>query len=121
MGDKERMEMIVTKQGWIGFDLDGTLALYGGWKGMEHIGEPIEPMMTKLRAFLEEGYEVRIMTARAFYPRQVPYVHDWLEKHGLPRLGVTNVKDFGMITLYDDRCVQVGPNTGSVIGDDFHG
>ena len=29
---------------WIGFDLDGTLAEYDGWKGIEHIGKPIKPM-----------------------------------------------------------------------------
>lgn len=27
-------------QGWIGVDLDGTLAEYHGWKGAEHIGQP---------------------------------------------------------------------------------
>jgi hypothetical protein len=29
--------------GWIGVDLDGTLAHYDGWKGIDHIGEPIKP------------------------------------------------------------------------------
>jgi len=27
-------------KGWVGVDLDGTLAHYDGWKGADHIGEP---------------------------------------------------------------------------------
>ena len=27
-----------TGKGWYGFDLDGTLAKYDGWKGIDHIG-----------------------------------------------------------------------------------
>ena len=27
--------------GWIGVDLDGTLARYDGWRGIDHIGEPM--------------------------------------------------------------------------------
>ena len=30
--------------GWIGVDLDGTLAFYDMWRGMEHIGKPIPAM-----------------------------------------------------------------------------
>ena len=30
---------------WIGFDLDGTLAEYNGWEGIEHIGKPIKPIV----------------------------------------------------------------------------
>lgn len=40
----------------------------------------------------------------------------WLVKHGLPDLEVTNVKDFAMLELWDDRCVQVLPNTGEQVG-----
>ena len=50
--------------GWIGVDLDGTLARYDGWKGPEHIGEPLMPMVERVKAWLAEGREVRIMTAR---------------------------------------------------------
>lgn len=103
--------------GWIGFDLDGTLAHYDGWKGPEHVGEPISKMMDKLREHLNEGYEVRIFTARASDPMQVPFIHDWLVKNGLPRLGVTCSKDFMMKMLYDDRCMQVELNTGRQIKD----
>lgn len=100
------------KKGWIGVDLDGTLAHYDGWYGPAHIGEPIPAMLERVRNWLDEGVEVRIFTARASIPEYIPFVTQWLEKQGLPALEVTNVKDFAMITLWDDRCVQVETNIG---------
>src|SRR5260370_1562028 len=49
-------------EGWIGTDLDGTLAKYSGWS--EDIGEPIGPMISKVKRWLAEGKEGRILTAR---------------------------------------------------------
>lgn len=98
--------------GWIGVDLDGTLAHYDGWKGIEHIGEPIPLMLGRVKRWIESGREVRIFTARCHEPEAVPHVEAWLRAVGLPPLQVTNVKDFVMDELWDDRCVQVAPNTG---------
>ena len=100
--------------GWIGVDLDGTLAHYTGWLGPEHIGEPIIPMLARVNNWLALGKEVRIFTARASDPSQIPAVKKWLANLGLD-LQVTNVKDFAMIELWDDRCVQVELNTGKRI------
>lgn len=101
--------------GWIGVDLDGTLAHYEGWKDGA-IGKPVPAMLERVKGWLAEGRAVKIFTARACVPDQIPPVQDWLESIGLPRLEVTNQKDFGMIELWDDRCVQVEPNTGRRIG-----
>lgn len=98
--------------GWIGVDLDGTLAHYTGCKGPEDIGEPVPAMLARVRAWVAEGRQVKIFTARCCVPEQVPPIKAWLAKHGLGELEVTNVKDFGMIELWDDRCVRVVPNTG---------
>ncbi len=98
--------------GWIGVDLDGTLAEYGGWKGPNHIGAPILPMLDRVKRWLADGREVRIFTARACIPEQVAPIAVWLDRHGIGGLSITNVKDFGMVELWDDRCVQVEPNTG---------
>ena len=98
--------------GWIGVDLDGTLAHYGGWVGPDHIGEPIPAMVSRVRAWLSKGIEVRIFTARASVPEQIPPVAAWSLKHIGVALAVTNVKDFGMVELWDDRCVRVVANTG---------
>lgn len=39
-------------------------------------------------------------------------IHQWLVAQGLPVLEVTNIKDFDMLELWDDRCVSVVTNTG---------
>lgn len=103
--------------GWIGVDLDGTLAHYDGWKGIEHIGAPIQPMLARVKTWLAEDKTVKIFTARVACAEPdrseaVSHIHDWLAKQGLPALDVTNVKDFGMVELWDDRAVQVEMNTG---------
>ncbi len=98
--------------GWIGVDLDGTLAHYEGWKGAEHIGEPVAPMLERVKAWIAQGVRVKIFTARCCAPEQVPPIEAWLEKHGIGGLEITNVKDYGMVELWDDRCVRVKANTG---------
>ena len=105
--------------GWIGVDLDGTLAEYGGWKGPDHIGDPVPAMAFRVRKWLADGRDVRIFTARVSGVREgsevdetTKGIQDWCEKHFGVRIPVTCKKDFGMIELWDDRCVQVEANTG---------
>ena len=98
--------------GWIGVDLDGTLAHYDSSKGPEHIGAPVPAMAMRVRTWLSEGRDIRIFTARASVPELIKPVEDWCARHFGVRLPVTNAKDFGMIELWDDRCIQVYPNTG---------
>lgn len=108
--------------GWIGVDLDGTLAHYTGWKGAGHIGEPIPPMVNRVKQWLADGKSVKIFTAR-MHGHGMPIIGGgvedaltpiqlWCEKHIGQVLPVTNVKDFGMVELWDDRAVQVQVNTG---------
>ena len=108
--------------GWIGVDLDGTLAYYEGWKSPDHIGEPIMPMVERVKKWLAAGKEVRIFTAR-MRGHGMPLIgggtedvktpiEQWCLKHLGQVLPITNIKDFGMIELWDDRCVQVEANTG---------
>lgn len=122
-------------KGWIGVDLDGTLALYDEKHGMDPIGEPIPKMLIRVQCWLESGQEVRIFTARV-YPlsdigkelvlpaleqtssrivfaiNQVALIRAWCQKHFGQILPITCKKDFMMIQLWDDRAVQVIPNTG---------
>jgi hypothetical protein len=107
-----------TNMGWIGVDLDGTLAHYHGWKGAHHIGEPVGAMLFRVKKWLADGKEVRVFTARAGVPEMIPAVEEWCERHIGVRLQVTNVKDFAMIELWDDRCVQVLPNTGLTVSSE---
>jgi hypothetical protein len=97
--------------GWIGVDLDGTLAHYEGWKeGL--IGEPVGEMLFRVRKWLADGKAVKCMTARASDESEKAKVRAWLDSHGLEAVHITNVKDFAMIELWDDRAIQVIPNTG---------
>lgn len=114
----------MAKQGWIGVDLDGTLAEYHGWKGELHIGEPIPLMVNRIKQWLADGHEVKIFTARCAEAETnsdgskhdveavCKAIGDYTEKHVGQRLEVTNKKDFAVIELWDDRAVQVIPNTG---------
>ena len=104
--------------------MDGCLAYYDGWKGLEHVGEPIPAMVEIVKRMLSRGYEVRIFTARASHTGRKPeevdqavaVVQDWCERHLGARLAVTAEKDFGMIALYDDRAFRVEENTGRILG-----
>ena len=99
---------------WVGVDLDGTLARYDGWQGPEHIGEPIPRMVERVQRWIQQGVKVKIFTARASVMGQIPYVREWVDEHVGPGIEITNIKDYGMTGLWDDRCVPVVSNTGEV-------
>ena len=132
-------------QGWYGFDLDGTLAKYDGWKGIDHIGEPVKPMVDLIKRMHDEGKVVKIVTARVA-PRRLEdgtigeqftwltrepspdpdakytatrYIQDWCEE--VAQLGfvpeIVYQKDHLMLELYDDRVKQVVPNEGWLVED----
>jgi len=110
--------------GWIGVDLDGTLAHYNQWISIDHIGEPIPAMVDRVKKWISMGIEVRIFTARVGEQpgRDIVNtklnIYNWCIQHIGVAIPVTCQKDFGMIQLWDDRCVQVETNTGKVLGVD---
>ena len=102
-------------RGWIGVDLDGTLANYDEWRGVEHIGSPIPAMLERVKRWLKEGQEVRIFTARVAgidHLQARHYIRKWCREHVGFELPITATKDYGCIEIWDDRAVQVVPNTG---------
>ena len=126
------------KSGWVGCDLDGTLAHYEGWVHHTHIGNPIPAMLDRIKSWRAQGIEVRIFTARVYplnlcvdvydfkYPiaflRDAEYIQaiesiraiqDWCIAHVGESLPVTNVKDYAMMQLWDDRAIGVETNTGN--------
>lgn len=54
----------VEGKGWYGFDLDGTLAVYDKWEGINHIGKPVKHMVDLIKIMHAEGRVVKILTAR---------------------------------------------------------
>ena len=131
----------VEGKGWYGFDLDGTLAKYDGWRGIDHIGEPVKPMVDLIKRMHDEGKVVKIMTAR-IAPHKledgtvgesyitVPdgekgatrnYAHQFINDWCHFNLGfipeIVYQKDHLMLELYDDRVKQVVPNEGWLVED----
>jgi hypothetical protein len=119
------------KIGWIGVDLDGTLAHYEGWKGEDHIGDPVPAMVDRVKRWISEGNTVKIFTARVYglysdNPNVVDQglkaqrlIRTWAARQGLPRsIEVTCLKDSGLIELWDDRAVQVVLNKGRLVNPD---
>lgn len=135
--------------GWIGVDLDSTLALWA-WEQDDRgriiydvlrIGPPIASMVDRVKALLAEGKDVRIFTARVgpqtddecrnaldrgqiecgplpqvdWLNYQTTLIETWCQEHLGQTLPITATKDFHMYLLYDDRCIQVAPNTGAIV------
>ena len=115
--ENEEMRCIDTEAPWIGVDLDGTLAHWDSDASFDCIGKPIPSMLSFVQRMVENGLRVKIFTARAGEPSQLPLIRKWLCSNGLPPLEITNIKDYGMQRLYDDRSIQVEKNTGRIIFD----
>jgi hypothetical protein len=103
---------------WIGVDLDKTLAVYDTFRGEDHIGEPIPLMVWRVKQWLSEGIVVKIFTARASEPdpakklKTLEAIAKWSLNVFGTSLPVTCVKDYGCIEIWDDRAIQIIPNTG---------
>lgn len=110
---------IVQPGGWIGVDLDGTLAVHETSFSPYAVGRPVVKMVARVRSWLDDGIEVRIVTARAtpdddgvVDPAIIYAIELWCKKHLGRVLPVTNQKDWAMIELWDDRAISVERNTG---------
>lgn len=109
--------------GWIGVDLDGTLATFDA-SDPDVVGPPIPAMVQRVKRWLQEGREVRIVTARAarqsfdklFHRAEKTQIEQWCVTHLGQVLPIQAHKDYSMIELWDDRVVQVELNTGRQIG-----
>ncbi len=115
---------VIERTGWIGVDLDGTLAEYTDWTGPYSIGKPIKPMVRRIQKWVEAGWEVRIFTARVAigqYGKEIrneirSTIGRWCKQHIGFFLPVTCVKDYECVAIYDDRAVAVELNTGKILG-----
>jgi len=95
------------------FDLDGTIAEYHGWKGEQHIGDPIPDMINLIKNILDERkYKVKIFTARCEIVEYIPFIRKWVEEHIGVDLEITNVKGFDCVLIIDDRACNVKSNEG---------
>jgi hypothetical protein len=112
---------------WLGVDLDGTLAFHTPGASIVTIGPPIPRMLKRVQRWLADGRRVKIVTARVgnhtdpdlscsdqieFVANQRFLIQDWCRTHLGRELEITHGKDLAMLELWDDRAVQVVPNTG---------
>lgn len=101
-------------EGWVAVDLDGTLAHYDEFRGDDHVGAPIEPMVERVKQWLAEGRDVRIFTARKPHPS----IRKFCKENFGKILPITNLKDRHMQALYDDRAVGIRRNEGKPFSDE---
>jgi hypothetical protein len=94
----------IKMDGWIGVDLDGTLAEYNNWQGAENIGKPIPLMVERVKKLINEGKNIKIFTARvssnnpdASVSRES--IQTWCLKYLNIILPITAEKDYGMIDV----------------------
>lgn len=122
--DRVEDKKVIVNKPWIGVDLDGTLAEYHGWVGIKHIGAPIPKMVDRVKQWLAEGKQVKILTARVAIRSTrtaeerdacIRAIWDWCRKHIGKVLAVVAEKDIFMVELWDDRCKQVVTNTGEAV------
>lgn len=107
---------------FIGVDFDGTLAKHGVDYTTE-CGAPIAPMVERVRKWLAEGIEVRIITARmspewSDQANQERMIRAWCREHLGQELVVQAHKSGGMIALYDDLAVGVMPDVGTLVHEE---
>ena len=120
--------------GWVGVDLDGTLAVWDEYRGAHHIGAPIPKMVERVKRWLAAGMDVRIVTARVDggevalamgNPNGADFrdveairrhIERWCREHLGAILPVTDRKDYGMLALWDNIAIRVETNTGEIVG-----
>lgn len=111
----------------VAVDLDGVLAEYDGWEGLEKIGGPVDGARNFLLSLREEGIEVVIHTTRA---NPDPFneginrhagknagdiIRSWLEKHDMHYDRVFTGEGKPIATAYvDDRAITCRPHASSM-------
>ena len=106
---------------YVAFDLDGTVAEYDQWKGIEHIGNPIPKTIEMIKQYLEKGVKVKFLTARVATNDSEElalvrkYISEWSLQHIGQEIEATCIKDRMMFRLYDDRARQIIQNTGELV------
>jgi hypothetical protein len=99
----------------IAVDFDGTLSYYDGWKGLNDLGPPVEPMVQRVRDWLADGHDVWIFTARIeedYNHLAKNAIERWCLRHIGKALPITNIKSMRFNEFWDDLAYRVVKNTG---------
>ena len=108
------------------FDFDSTLSFYEE-PFSTTLGPPVPEMVRKVKAAIAEGVQVVIFSARVYpgadYERLAQSTNamlniaEWCQKHIGQVLPITFVKMPIFTKLYDDRAIEILPNTGVELRD----
>lgn len=127
--------------GYIAVDFDGTVAEFesgdGAWVAWNEFGAPIPVMVERIKGWIQKGYTVKIFTARLpedqdpqartvcpttgyAYARSemIEAISDYCWLHIGKKLEAINIKSHYAIEFWDDRAVQVVPNTGRTLAEE---
>lgn len=63
----------------VAIDFDGVLAMYDGWKGEEHLGEPMTGAREFCQRVLDAGYEIALYSTR-----NAILLTEWWKRHHFP-------------------------------------
>lgn len=107
----------------IALDFDKTLAYHESKWGISKVGDPIMPMVEKVKEWISKGYGVTIFTVRMSAEgetlvKQIKMIDDFLVSVGLPILPKTAMKQRHFSHFVDDRAYHVKPNSG-IISDNI--
>ena len=129
--------LFITMKKNIAIDVDGVLAEYSGWKGFDHIGDPL-PGAQEFLIQLRKKYRVVIFTTRGNVERNkenLPYevrynapmsmdpesgpkdflegcIKKWLERHNMPYDEIYMGQGKPICTaIVDDRAVNCQPQS----------
>jgi len=111
-----RQHIALMVSGWIGVELDGTLAHHVEGSQAGPIGPPIDKMLARVKQWRLAGMDIRLFSARASDPEQLPIMQNWLSIHQLADMKITCSKDFALSQFWDDRSIHVISNTGEYSG-----
>lgn len=115
--DLDSEEEEAQDESWLGVGFDGTLAECPLGETPDEPGPAVPSMILRVQDWHDMGLRVKIFTWRGTTAEGRALVQDWLVRHGLPALEVTDTKDFNMVEFWDARAVQVIRNTGQAVGN----
>lgn len=104
---------------WIGFDLDGTLAVdLPDRKNDSEIGQPIWSMVKLAKEHIRRGMDVRLYTARAYEANEntLQAMRDWCKIYLGAEIPIQCNKDHDIGYIFDDKTYRVAKDIGVLVG-----
>lgn len=121
LGRGDLAEKIAARKKIIAVDFDGTLATTVSHNpyNPEHLGNPVGPMVDRVKGWLADGHDVHVFTARAHTDgtndnaaKATAAIQSWCKEHIGRELPVTAHKAPHFDEFWDDRARRVERDTG---------